>query len=481
MLIKRFSIVLASLALTALAACGGGGSANVTPAPAGTATQVVVSGAITGFGSVFVNGVRFETSRATIAKNGQSVTQQSLRVGQIVHIKGSVNDATGQAVADSVRQDDDLEGPITSVNATDSTFVVLAHTVKVTADTSFDASISPASIAGLTAGLQVEVSGMPDATGNIVATRIEKRGAGATQLEAMGKVSALDTVNHKFKLGNLVVDYTTATLQDFPATGIAADQLVEVKGNALNAAGELVATRVELRNFEGEDHSARREVEGLVTRFMSATDFDVAGRPVTTTASTQYQNGVVADLVANAKVEAEGSINAAGVLVAVKIAFKRGNSAGVMGRVDSVTADADGISGKVTVLGVTITMDANTRVEDKSDAKVEMFRITNISSGDYVRVRGKETGPLALTAARLERRKASATTPSYVRGTVRNLATPNLTILGVSVVTTATTNFDEGNATSFFASADGKVASARGAAQNNTITATQVEFEDHDD
>jgi Domain of unknown function (DUF5666) len=480
MLKKQVRTIFTSLALAALTACGGGGSAGVAPTPIGSGQTVVVSGAITGFGSVFVNGVRFETSNATISKNGQATTQQSLRVGQIVHIKGRVNSA-GQAVADSVRQDDDLEGPITSVNVVDSTFVLLAHTVHVTADTSFDSNISPATIAGLAAGLQVEVSGMPDASGDIVATRIEKRAAGATQLEVMGKVAMLDTVNHKFKINDLVVDYSAATLQDFPSTGIAADQLVEVKGSALNAAGELVATRVELRNFDGEDRSAEHEVEGLVTRFVSATDFDVAGRKVTTTSSTQFLNGVVADLAADVKVEAEGSIDANGVLVALKIIFKRSNNAGVMGRVDVVTADANGIGGTLTVLGVTITVDANTRVEDKSEARVEMFRVSNIASGDFVRVRGKETGSLALTASRLERRRVSANEPSFVRGTVRNLAAPDLTILGVPVVTTATTKFEEVSSTEFFATADGKVASARGAVQNNTLTATQVEFEDHDD
>jgi hypothetical protein len=487
MLFARTKILLTSLALLALAACGGGGSGSAsTPpgaAPPSAANQqnVVVSGVITGFGSVFVNGVRFETSGATFTKDGQSTTQQALRVGQMVHIKGRVNSSSGQATADSVNQDDDLEGPITSIDAVAQTFVVLAHTVRVTADTSFDDSLGTASFAGLTVGLQVEVSGMPDASGNIVATRIEKRGAGVTQLEVMGRVTALDTVAHKFRLGSLVVDYTNATLRDFPASGIAADQLVEVKGNSLNAAGELVATRVELRNFDGDDRSARREIEGLVTRYVSATDFDVAGRPVTTTATTRFENGSAADLALNVKIEAEGAINAAGVLVAVKIEFKRGGHAGAAGRVDTVTADAAGTGGTIKVLGVTITVDAMTRIEDKSDARIEMFRITNISSGDYLRVRGKETGPLALTASRLERRRIPSRDEGYVRGTVRDVAAPNLTILGVPVVTTPSTEFEEQGSVDFFAMANGKIAAAKGSVLNNTITAREIEFEDHED
>jgi hypothetical protein len=57
--------VVAAAAVVGLAACGGGGSSSSTPQPAAQSAPVVSSGAITGFGSVFVNGVRFETSSAT--------------------------------------------------------------------------------------------------------------------------------------------------------------------------------------------------------------------------------------------------------------------------------------------------------------------------------------------------------------------------------------------------------------------------------
>ena len=57
-------------------------------APQATAqsVQVISSGAITGFGSVFVNGVRFETSSAAFMINGKPGTQADLRVGHVVRI-----------------------------------------------------------------------------------------------------------------------------------------------------------------------------------------------------------------------------------------------------------------------------------------------------------------------------------------------------------------------------------------------------------
>jgi Domain of unknown function (DUF5666) len=480
MLGTRFRLGLAAMAALLLAACGGGattaaGGADTRDASAERA--VVTSGVITGFGSVHVNGIHFETNGAEISRDGERVTQQGLRVGQVVHVRGRIDDRSGRATADSVRQDDDLEGPITSIDAANQTFVVLAHTVRVTTETSFDSLLG--NFAALAVGLQVEISGLKNSAGEVVATRIEKRRAGETQLEVMGRVSLLNTTARTFRIGPLTVDYAGASLRDFPATGLANDQNVEVKGNSLNGAGALLATSVELRDFEHGTGVFQREVEGLITRYASATDFDVAGRKVTTTSSTRYEGGTAADLAPNVKVEAEGSIDAAGVLVAVKIEFKRGSNAGVAGIVDNVTADSSGLGGTLTVLGVTITVDNNTRIEDKSDARIEMFRLSNVQAGDYVEIRGTETAALRLTASRLERERPESR--SWVRGTVRDLVAPNMTVLGVPVSTSASTRFEEISSAAFFANAAGRVVKAKGIENANQIAATEIEFEDHDD
>lgn len=467
-----------ALLATLLTACGGGEGTTTTPAAGAPGEQnVVATGAITGFGSVYVNGVHFETSGATITRDDNPSTQGELRVGQIVHVLGRVDDRTGRAVAESVRQDDNLEGPITAVDAAAQTFVVLAHTVKVTADTSFDNSLG--SFAALTVGLQVEVNGNPDASGNLVATRVQARRAGELQYEILGRVSALDTVARRFNIDQLVVDYSAATLRAFGPASIANGQPVKVKGATLGAAGELQASLVQLHDIEAGRNGFRREIEGLITRFVSATDFDVTGRRVTTSSTTVYVGGTAADLALNVKVEAEGSINAEGVLVATKVEFKRGNNAGLAGVVQTVTADTAGLGGTLTVLGVTVTVDNNTRVEDKSDARVEMFRLSNLQAGDYVIVRGAESAPLRLTASRLERRRPG--NEVWVRGTVRDLLAPNFTALGVSVSTSAATSFRGTTSSAFFATAAGRVAKVKGTLANTQIAAREVEFEDHDD
>jgi len=77
------------------------------------------------------------------------------------------------------------------------TFVVLGQTVRVSGSTLFDDNIQPASIAGLQVGNIVEVSGFPNAAGEIVASRIQQEAAGSA-LEVKGIVQSLDMTAHTF-------------------------------------------------------------------------------------------------------------------------------------------------------------------------------------------------------------------------------------------------------------------------------------------
>src|SRR2546430_12554542 len=114
------------------------------------------------------------------------------------------------------------------------------------------------------------------------------------------------------------------------------------------------------------------EEEGLITRFASATDFDVAGEKVTTTASTVFKNGTAADLALNVRVEVRGTLDANKVLVADVVEIERVAVIGLAATVSAVTTNT------LTVLGVTISVDTNTRLEDVSNAHVHMFSLTDV-------------------------------------------------------------------------------------------------------
>ncbi|MEE4164303.1 MAG: DUF5666 domain-containing protein, partial [Woeseiaceae bacterium] len=352
--------------------------------------------------------------------------------------------------------------------------------VRVGADTSFDDSFTPASLEGVSVGQVVEVTGQFDANGAVVATRLEPKPVG-TQYEVHGTVTSLDDVNFRFNLNNLVVDYSNAMLDDFPTGQIANGDFVEAKGTSLDSAGRLEATRVELESLlPGAVDGDYVELEGFITRFASAEDFDVAGQPVTTTAATVYEGGVAADLGLNVKVEVEGEVDANGVIVAEEVDIRRAKAVRAVATIDSVDAASDSL----VVLDITVSVDALTRLEDKSDAGIEPLTVADLAAGDYVEVRGDEfpAGSGGILATILERDDPD--TETILQGFVETAGASSLSILGVTVDTGVGTIFRDENdvvisSAEFFGRlAAGDLVKAKGLESSAaSITAEEVEFE----
>ena len=101
-----------------VSACGGsdGGSTPTPPPPGGdpiggiTRTGLTFSaGPVTAFGSVVVNGVRYDTSGANFTVDGQLATQADLAVGDMIIVKGSIDDDNTNSVAASIDFDGELD------------------------------------------------------------------------------------------------------------------------------------------------------------------------------------------------------------------------------------------------------------------------------------------------------------------------------------------------------------------------------------
>lgn len=464
------------IACAAVTACGGGGE-PVAGIDAGGAPDpvagVVSSGTITGFGSIIVNGVHFDTSDATIIVDGEAATESDLAVGDVVVVEGTLANDGVTGTASNVVFDDVVEGPVSAIDVAGSTVTVLGRLVHVDADTSFDDRISPASLEGLSIGDIVEVAGFVLADGTISATRIEPKPAGG-EFETTGTVSNLDAVAMTFEIGGLLVDYSAAMIDDFPGGAPEDGQRVEAKGNSLGSNGELLATRIEFKGGDLPGQAGDRfEVEGFVTRFVSAGDFDVEGIPVTTDSGTVFENGSSVDLGLNRKIEVEGVLDESGVIVADRIEFKQAGFIRVTATVDSVASD------RLTVLGIEIRVTGATRMEDKSDADLEPFTLDDVDPGDYVEVRGFEDAE-GVVATLLEREDFDGEVE--LRGFVESAAAPQFVILGVTIQTDGGTVFRDRDgavidASEFFDQAEGRLVNAKGTISNNVLLADEVEFE----
>jgi hypothetical protein len=265
-------------------------------------------------------------------------------------------------------------------------------------------------------------------------------------------------------------------IDNFPAGAPEDGQLVEARGDSFGASGELLATRVQFKGDDLAEDGDHVEVEGFITRFVSATDFDVEGIAVTTNGSTVFENGTSVDLVENQKVEVEGEFNATGVLVADEVELKLTGTI----RIESLVEDVQAT--QLTVLGVVVNVNESTRIEDKSDADVRPFALADVSVGDFVELRGFEDAS-GIVATRLEREDFD--NEVVIRGFVESTSDPDFTILGVTVQTVQTpdgTRFSDENDSDitpaeFFGQAQGSLVEVVGTLSNGTIIADEVDIE----
>ena len=109
---------LAQLALGAtvlvLGGCGGGGDNRMQNT--GIEGTGFAMGTVTGFGSVIVNGITFNTNTTTFTIDGRPGTQADLRVGDVVSVVGPINAGSATGTATSVTFDDNVEGPVESID-----------------------------------------------------------------------------------------------------------------------------------------------------------------------------------------------------------------------------------------------------------------------------------------------------------------------------------------------------------------------------
>ncbi len=301
-----------------LSGCGGGGDAGTSAfgsGASGTGTGSFAAGAISGFGSVIVNGVRFDNSKAKVSDDdGRAADATSLRLGMRVEIHGGAisDDGTGpRAEASEIRFGSELVGPVSAVDAAAKILVVLGQTVVVTDTTVIDDRLA-GGFAAISVGTVLEVHGTRDATtGTITATRIEPSAA-AAGFKLRGVVANLDPTAKTFTIGATLVSYVGVA--SVPAT-LANGLMVRVRLQTTPVAGAFVATRIDAAAPHVDDAN-EAEIEGSITAFTSSTSFSVNGIPVDASNAT-FANGTTA-VVLGAQVEVHGT-SSNGVVMASSV------------------------------------------------------------------------------------------------------------------------------------------------------------------
>jgi len=304
----RSALAWLAAAVLAIGCGGGGGDSSVATGSAFT------MGTISGFGSIIVDGVRFDDSRAQVVDDDdQPHDRGELKLGMTVEVL-SDRVQGANALARHVRFGAEIVGPVEAIDTTAKQLTVLGQLVEVSDTTVFDDSLA-GGLAALAVGDIVEVHAQfNNANGHYLAKRIEKE-AQANFLRLRGVVAALDTTAKTFKIGGATISYSQIAAGDLPPNfGNGLPVRVRLQTTAVAGVWQAVSIRSGVRKVE--DHDEAR-VRGVVTAFTDITSFSVNGLPVTTSASTAFPDGS-AGIVVGTAVEVEGAIRD-GVLVASEV------------------------------------------------------------------------------------------------------------------------------------------------------------------
>ncbi|OZG75310.1 hypothetical protein BTA51_02685 [Hahella sp. CCB-MM4] len=431
MIFRQLILFACVLGIVLSSGCGGGsggGSVASNGGIEGTGAPVASMGSVTAFGSVFVNGVEYDTNSANITiDNTSSQPEDSLSLGMVVLVKGTVNRNGKTGDANSVVFDQNLEGPISSTNTVDGLLVLTALGIEVTVTD--DTVLENVDYDGLTAGIVISVSGFT-AGDSIIATRIEKLADSHTngdKLEVEGIVGNIDTLLKEFTIGTQNVDYDGAVVVPASAT-LENGSLVEVKGTEFNGA-TLVATQVRIKSKDaGFENGDNVEIEGVITDFNSSADFTVSG-VIVNASDADFSNGSESDLANGIRLEIEGEIDTDGVLQASKVTIKSNPKNKLRAEASNINTTAH----TLTLLGVTVETNSTTIFQDTGTGRLRFFTFEDIEEGDWIDVQGNFQGG-TVSVSRLTRRQSSSGV--LVKGTVTAKTADTLTVMGITIDTT---------------------------------------------
>jgi hypothetical protein len=394
----RKLVITALVPLAILMQSCGGGSTDVAVVPNvdGTGVKpIIVVGAVSGLGSVIVNGVKYDDTGARITIEDGDDDGTGLKVGMVVQLKGEINPdkITGKAV--EIESGAELRGPVESLNAAAKTFVALGATVKVDASTAF-VNVA-ADLSDLAAGDSVQVSGLLAANGVVTATRVQKRPPQSQAvLKTVGAVAAAPAPSaSSFTLGTLTVNYSANAVRDL-AVPVPAGALVRVKLAGPPTNGVVTATQVRpyAAPLGTPTAGTQAEVEGTVTDLLGD-NFKVAGLSARLLPTTAFERGARTDLANGRAVEVEGTV-VAGVIEAAKVKFEDVSGGGNNEyRFEGPVTDFISVS-DFKVKGQRIDASQNPQVSPGSRS------VNDIANGVNVEVRGTQIVNDKLVATRMQ-------------------------------------------------------------------------------
>ncbi|MEW7990855.1 MAG: DUF5666 domain-containing protein [Candidatus Thiodiazotropha sp.] len=312
---KKIYRLLTIALVIPLISCGGssmelsydGTTINVPDFTPGTAspTQVVSIGPITAQSGLTVNSVVYDTGNATIRINGEPGTVDDLHPGYVVAVHGMLDAGWKSGTAERIAYDANVIGPIEEADPAGRRLSVMGQRVQIGADTRFEPPLDSDALFNLAVGTPVQVSGLTNADGEIVATHVQMD-PDREKVQVIGKISELDYAAMGFRINGLNVDYGSTLIMELPG-GAPGHGMVVIARGSLDSDGELQVSEL-MSHVDTSGFSAGSLVQltGFVTRYNPGVRLFVNSLDIETEFHTIFHNGLFSDLSLGIKVEVDG-------------------------------------------------------------------------------------------------------------------------------------------------------------------------------
>ncbi len=379
---------LGFFALLAAVACGGGGGvASVGSGGTGTVSASTFSvGTITGFGSVFVNGLRFEDSSASVSDEDGARSRNDLKLGMVVKVQGSV-DASGTSTASSFSFDSELLGPVSAVSTTSKTLTIIGQKVLIDDSTVFDSSL-PQGFAGIQSGQVLEVHGFLDASTNALQASLVELKTNPDRFKISGNVSNLQSASKTFQIGQESISFAGLNATDIaPVLANGAFVKVRLAPTAPRANGLWTAALLRNSNVN-VGNSEKAEVEGLITSITSPILFSVSG--VNVDARNASVSNANAGLVLGARAQVKGTLTN-GTLFASEVKLQPSQSGGKQIELNGAISSFNSASKTFVLRGVTVSYGSGVRYDNGAE--------NNLANGKAVEVKAQTTSNSSIVNA----------------------------------------------------------------------------------
>ncbi len=478
---------LATLVAVFLASCSG----NLVD----TGEPVALAGVVASDGTLA--GMTLELTSAQVTKNGDP-TQSSLKPGMVVEVRGQAQGSQVRVEAADIKIE--LKGQIEAIDPAAGTLTVLGTPVRVDALTRIEEEDGTSlALADLKVGDFVEVSGVREADGTVLATYIEKKLEAEAYVEAKGFACELDTQAMTFALWSsancadpafdtgISVNYASATLEGTPAKGAR----VEVKGSL--EGNTLLAAKVEFKGRHGDDYEgyAKIELYGPVSNLDQAQQtFELLG--YTVDYANAYLEGTLSE---GAYVEVEGTPDANDPTLVhaakVEVKYPEGPrdhvpSHEVKGRIEAIDLETM----TLTVAGMDFYANEYTILKEDDPDRPIVF--TDLAVGDWVEVKYDATAQNeagAYYAVKIEKKGYDDHGEGYaheLEGYVQNLDREGRTfeVGGALVTVNKATRYEDDRADRYLSAdafwslvREGDRVEVKGRYDGNALLAWKVELE----